>query len=285
MTLTPCEGDVVAITGAGRGLGRAYALDAARAGAHLVLNDLDQTTLNETASLADGFGARVELVPGPVQDPRTGRRIVTAAVTRFGRLSGLVNNAGIRTEGAAWDEHPELVCRVIDVNLTGAIMCGIPALNQMRSQGFGSVINVSSRAQSGIHESATYSATKGALASLTYSWAMDMRPHGVRVNAIAPQAGGTGTRRLSTTGPNDPCPEQISPLVVYLLSSRSRHVTGQVVRFGLPIEEGIGLALMSHPRQLRAETRPSWTVDTIATHFTGALADALEPLGADWSER
>lgn len=281
--IATCEGAVVAITGAGSGLGRAYALGAARAGAHLVLNDIDAQAVEATRALAESHGAEVELVAGPVEDPDVGVRIVAGAVRRFGRLSGLVNNAGIRIEGAAWAEDPGLSRRVVEVNLIGAVMCGIPALARMRDQGHGSVINVTSRAQSGIHESATYSATKGALASLTYSWALDMQPHRVRVNAIAPQAGGTGTRRVSTTGADEPNPEEMAPLVIYLLSDRSSMVTGQVIRFGLPLDGGIGLALMSHPRQLRPVVRRRWSVESVAEHFDEVLLGALEPVGADRS--
>jgi NAD(P)-dependent dehydrogenase (short-subunit alcohol dehydrogenase family) len=135
----------------------------------------------------------------------------------------------------------------VEVNLLGTMFCGIAAMKVLRSQGYGSIVNASSRAQRGIPASATYAATKGAIASLTYSWALDLRPAGVRVNAIAPQAGGTGTRRQGQPSDGEPTPDQIAPLVTYLLSDRSALVTGQVIRIGGP-PDALSVGLMTHPR-------------------------------------
>jgi NAD(P)-dependent dehydrogenase (short-subunit alcohol dehydrogenase family) len=208
--------------------------------------------------------------------------VADLARREFGSVDGLVNNAGIRPTGAAWEEDPTQVRRAVETNLLGALLCGIEVLKLMREQGSGSVINVSSRAQSGVPASATYSATKGALASLTYSWALDMQPHGVRVNAVAPQAGGTATRNPATTRPGEPTTEEMAPLVTYLLSDRSRLVTGQVIRMGRSKPPYLDLALMSHPGTTKSYANPDgWSVDALAQLFDNTLGAELEPYGAN----
>lgn len=271
----------VVITGAGAGLGRAYANAAAAAGAGVVVNDVDPEAAERVVEAIEAAGGRAFAVPGSIVQDGVAERLVAAAVATYGRLDGLVNNAGLRPEGPAWSEDPGAVRRAVEVNVTGAILCGIAALGVMREQGSGSVVNVSSRAQSGVPASATYAATKGALASLTYSWAIDMRPFGVRVNAAAPQASGTGTRRASTTRPGEPTPEDMAPLVVYLLSDRSSRVTGQVLRLGRPGGGPMRLALMTHPRTTRAFANDAgWSADGIAELMDHRLGRDLEPVGA-----
>lgn len=278
----PLTGKVVVITGAGRGLGRAYALDAASAGARVVVNDVDGDAVAEVEAELDRLGAEARVHIGDISDNVVAEELVGLAQQELGRVDGLVNNAGIRPEGPAWAEVPRQVRRAVEINLLGSVLCGIAALRVMKEQGSGSVINVSSRAQSGIPASATYAATKGALASLTYSWAIDMRPYGVRVNAVAPQAGGTGTRRAGQPSAGEPLPAEMAPLVTYLLSDRSRAVTGQVIRLARSAPGALDLALMTHPRTGQTHTSDTgWSVDALAELFDGALRGESEPLGAD----
>jgi NAD(P)-dependent dehydrogenase (short-subunit alcohol dehydrogenase family) len=169
----------------------------------------------------------------------------------------------------------------VEVNLLGTIYCGAAALGAMEDQGSGSIVNVSSRAQTGIERSATYAATKGAVASLTYSWALDAPP-GIRVNAIAPQARGTGTRRQGVRArPEEPEPDQMAPLVSYLISDASRRVNGQVIRLiGRPA--GLALGLVRHPRGAQLLVRPGgWSAADVASAFDQVLGPELEPVGAD----
>jgi NAD(P)-dependent dehydrogenase (short-subunit alcohol dehydrogenase family) len=275
------EGKAVAITGAAKGLGRAYALDAAGEGARLMLGDVDADALADTAAAARERGANAAVYVGDISQFDHAQAFVERALRHYDRLDGLVNNAGIRPEGAAWSEDPELVRSAVQVNVLGSIFCGLAALPAMKDQGSGSVINVSSRAQSGIPTSPTYAATKGALASLTYSWAIDLYPHGVRVNAVAPQAGGTGTRRAGQPDEGEPTAAAMAPLVTYLLSDRSCGITGQVIRLGRARPTSLDLALMSHPRTLRSYGRDGgWTVDALEQLFDSVLGPQLEPVGA-----
>jgi NAD(P)-dependent dehydrogenase (short-subunit alcohol dehydrogenase family) len=275
------QGKAIVITGAGRGLGLAYALHAAVEGAAVVVNDVDPAAARAAAERITERGGRASWTGHSVREHESAAALIADCVGRHGRLDGLVNNAGLRPEGEAWAEDPSDVRAAVEVNLLGTLFCGIPAMKVMREQGHGSIVNASSRAQRGIPTSATYAATKGAVASLTYSWAIDLHSSGVRVNAIAPQAGGTGTRRRSEpAGSSEPSAEQMAPLVTYLLSDRSAAVTGQVVRLG-GRRDLLSVGLMTHPRNgpfLRSAD--GWTVDTLADAFDTFFGPSLEPVGA-----
>lgn len=284
MRKSALAGKVIVITGAARGLGFSYANHALAAGACVIMNDVAGDTLREAVTRLDDGSGRVAWQAGSVADPSTADALVSVGMQAFGRVDGLVNNAGIRPEGFSWDEDPTVTRRAVETNLLGPLYCGAAALRQFRRQGSGSLVNVSSRAQSGVPESATYSATKGAVASLTYSWAIDAPP-GVRVNAIAPQARATGTRRLGAVArPEEPLPDAIAPLVSYLLSDAARAVNGQVVRIvGTPA--GIALGYMDHPRDvhLRASA-DGWSVERIEEAFASELEGLQVPVGAAASE-
>ncbi|MFT3866402.1 MAG: SDR family oxidoreductase [Solirubrobacterales bacterium] len=276
------SGKVLVITGAGKGLGRAYATVFAAAGAKVVANDVDVDAVRDVGAEIERQGGEAAVHMGDIAAPGEAAKLVDLATESFGRVDGLVNNAGIRPEGKAWEEDPDRVRTTVEVNLLGSMLCGIAALGVMKEQGSGSVVNVSSRAQSGIPGSATYAATKGGLASLTYSWAIDMLPHGVRVNAVAPQAGGTGTRREGQSIEGEPLPEDMAGLVAYLLSERSARVTGQVIRMGSSRPGSLDLALMSHPRtSVSYGSDAGWSVEALADFFDGTLGARLEPVGAN----
>jgi NAD(P)-dependent dehydrogenase (short-subunit alcohol dehydrogenase family) len=275
-------GRAIIITGAGRGLGRAYAKHAAAAGAALVVNDLDGEAAELVAAEIASAGGVAVAARHSVSEPADAAALVQLCQDRFGRLDGLVNNAGVRYEDPSWADDPERIRHTVEVNLLGTLYCGAAALAVMHAQRSGVVINASSRAQSGIHDSAVYAATKGAVASLTYSWALDLLDSGVRVNALAPQAQGTGTRRRNEpVSPRDPTPEQIAPLVTFLLSDLSARITGQVIRFG-GTRDALSLGLISPPRNGLLLQRPGgWEVRDLAEAFGKVLAAQLEPLGAD----
>ena len=160
--------------------------------------------------------------------------LVDSCVQAYGRIDGLVNNAVIYPYyGEPWAEDGDTIRQAIEVNVMGAMFCGVRAMRRMQEQRGGSVVNLTSRAMLGIPGAGTYAAAKGALASMTYSWALDMAQYGVRVNALAPAAMTRGHQLAGAAGSyarSDAVePERIAPAVVYLLSDESAGISGQIV--------------------------------------------------------
>ena len=197
-----------------------------------------------------------------VADPSEAAAIVEAAVLAFGRLDGLVNNAGVFYVSAPEEDDPVRAADMVAVNLLGTIYCGLPAIRHMVSHGGGVIVNDTSGAQSGMSRRGTYGATKGATASLTYSWAMDLRSHGVRVNAVSPIARTAMVDYGVALGERgtDIAPEHVAPLVTYLMSDAAGAVTGQVIRL-----DGSELSVVSRRgAQRRTARSDSWDHATIA---------------------
>lgn len=276
------EGSAVVVTGAGAGLGRAYALAAAGAGAAVVVNDLDGAAADETTERIRGLGGRAFAIPADVSDPATGERLVAACLREFGRLDGLVNNAGLLAPGPAIEQTPETAARILGVNVAGTIHCGVAALRAMiAARTPGSVVNVASGALQGTEGLSLYGATKGAVMSLSYAWALELAGTGIRCNVIAPLAR-TAMSELSG-GPEHrkggPA-ETVAPAVVYLLSPLSAGVTGQILRF-----DGRRLGLMDPPQLTAVTERESWRAEEVAEALGTVLADAVAPVGLAASPR
>jgi NAD(P)-dependent dehydrogenase (short-subunit alcohol dehydrogenase family) len=278
------EDKAIVVTGAGRGLGAAYARHAASEGAKVVVNDIDAALAADVVqSIVDAGGTAV-LCSESVTTWAGAAAIIGTCVERFGRIDGLVNNAGIMPTAEPWTHEEGELRRVVDVNLVGALYCGTHAMKHMVPRRSGVIVNVTSGAQMGRAMMSAYGATRAATAALTYGWALDCRPHGVRVNAIWPTARteiSAGYRNTPTAKARGEIPfttpEANAPLMTYLLSDRSSPMTGQVV-----VLRGGRLGLVSHPRitehvLFRAE---GWSVDDIADAFASTLNAGLQPVGA-----
>jgi NAD(P)-dependent dehydrogenase (short-subunit alcohol dehydrogenase family) len=275
--MRPLEGKAVLVTGAGRGIGAAIARDAAAAGARVLVNDLDaglaETLAAEIGGLADG---------ADVRDPDAAERMVARCVEAFGRIDGLVNNAGIFGVARLEDETAERLQAILAVNVIGVFNCARAAVRRMYAQGGGSIVNVVSGAQAGIELMSAYGASKGALAAMTYAWAIEAAPTGVRVNAVSPRGATRLTevlddhRRKKGLPPGtSPAPESNAPVVTYLLSDAAAGVNGQVVRI-----DGRGLSLMTHPAVAAPVLdRDDWSFEAVAAAFEGELARRQQPLG------
>jgi NAD(P)-dependent dehydrogenase (short-subunit alcohol dehydrogenase family) len=270
------EGKAIVVTGAGRGLGRAYALGAAREGSSVVVNDVDAVEAESVVQeiLADGGQAVAH--PASIATWNGAGGLIEHCLAAFGRIDGLVNNAGILCPNLPHEEQEEQARRIVEVNLLGAIYVGAHALRAMVNQGYGAVVNNTSSAHYGVPGLATYSATKGGLASLTYAWAVDMRPFGIRVNAVSPSA----LTRMSTQSGNDlalkaPPVERNVPVVIYLLSDRADGITGQVVQL-----RGDDLVVVAHPAPTDAvASAERWTPDLVAERFDPVLRANLQAVG------
>ncbi|MFI9816009.1 SDR family NAD(P)-dependent oxidoreductase [Saccharothrix variisporea] len=269
------DGKAVVITGAGSGLGEAYARHAAREGASVVVNDLAGAERVVADIRAEGGTAIAHT--GDVT--KTADELITLCRTEFGAVDGLVNNAGTTHFAAPWDDDPETVRRVVEVNVLGTMFCGIAAAKVMRG---GSIVNVASGAMLGRADAAAYSASKGAVAALTASWAGGMAERGVRVNAVCPLAW-TGMmerdpRRNTFGSPDTTTAARMAPLVTYLLADASQHITGQLIRF-LPDKLHV---IAQYAVKQPVLVRDTWDTDAIAAAFhpdTGDLRS--EPPGRD----
>jgi len=181
---------VALVTGASRGFGRAIALAFGQAGADVVVNyRTDGVAAAEVTAALDRLGRRSLAVQADVGIAGDVRRLVDAALARFGRVDILVNNAGIMERGLFADVSVDRYARMLTTNVTGTMLCTRAALPPMIERRYGRIVNLSSqlaRAGVGTGGFAAYAATKGAVEAFTRALAHEVGEHGITVNAIAP---------------------------------------------------------------------------------------------------
>jgi NAD(P)-dependent dehydrogenase (short-subunit alcohol dehydrogenase family) len=235
------ENKVTVITGAGNGIGRATALLFAREGAKVVVNDLGGGRAGGGAdhSAADAVVAEIRKAGGAAEasydDVATkagAQAIVGKALSAFGRIDVMLNNAGIlrdktllKLELADWQA-------VLDVHLTGSFLCTQAAAEQMKAQGSGSIINTSSvSGMLGNFGQANYASAKAGVYGLTRTASIELQRYGVRVNAVAPIAKTRLTEDLPMFEKIEDTlsPEHVAPAHLFLASDLSRDVTGVVL--------------------------------------------------------
>ncbi len=220
------DGRVAIVTGAGGGLGRSHALELARRGARLVVNDLGGS-VHGTGSSTSAAQRVVEEITASggvavpnhdsVATPEGGRAIVQAALDAFGRVDVLINNAGILRDKAFHKMDSEMIDAVIDVHLKGALFVSQPAFRLMREQGYGRIVNTSSASGLfGNFGQANYGAAKAGLLGLTRVLALEGEGHNIAANAIAPVASTRMTTDLLGDLADSVSPESVSPVVAYL---------------------------------------------------------------------
>jgi NAD(P)-dependent dehydrogenase (short-subunit alcohol dehydrogenase family) len=238
------DGKAVLVAGAGGGIGGAGAAGLGREGAAVVCADIDLAAAEANAAQIRADGGRAAALGLDVRDRAAVDAAVAAAVREFGRLDVLLECVGISQTAAFLDLDPGEWDRVIAVNLTGMFHLGQAAARQMvRQGGGGSIINVTSQlAEVARPERAAYVASKGGGRSLTHAMALELAPHAIRVNAIAPGPTLTGLTQASYADPERrratiaqiPLgrmgqPEDIVGAILYLASDESRWVTGSTV--------------------------------------------------------
>ncbi|MCU1487017.1 MAG: short-chain dehydrogenase [Actinomycetia bacterium] len=273
-------GKAVVITGAGGGLGRAYALHAGAAGGQVIVNDVDGERADAVVAEIRTLGGTAFPSANSVTEWEGAAAIVADCRDAFGRIDGLVNNAGVNLEGGQGGDDEHRLRLTVEVNLLGALFVGEHAITAMKAQRSGSIVNISSAAHLGIPGVAAYGATKGALASLTYCWALDLRAHGVRVNGYLPQGQTPGSHavedeRLVALVQGQPTPEDNAALVTYLLGDASAGVTGQVIA-----RWNDSLVVLAPPDLTEhGVAADAWPTDVVEGRFDPVLRSGLQPLG------
>ena len=220
------ENRVVIVTGAGRGLGLAYALDLAARGASVVVNTRPRAQ-GQPAS-ADAVAARIRAEGGKavacalaVEQDGAGDRLLAAALDGFGRIDGLINNAGVPEAMSLHKQSIEQVRGVFDINFFGTLTATLPIYRHMREQGSGRIVMTTSAAGlHGVHGMAAYSASKAAVIGLMRVIALEGGPKGVHANAVAPYALTAMTEKYvdEATGAAMPT-ELVAPVVSWLVSA------------------------------------------------------------------
>ncbi len=236
-----CEGRVVAITGGGRGIGRAETIELARHGAHVVVNNRSPDPAHEVAGMIRASGGSAVAHVGDVSDMAVAAGLIELALTSFGRLDVLVNNAGIVRDRMLVNLPEEDWDEVVRVNLKGTYTTLSQAARywrRMAKEGTpvaAAVINTTSNA--GLFRNpgqANYAAAKAGVTSLTVNAAYELAQYGVTANALAPAAATDMSAHVidpakrNVDGFDPFAVENVAPLVAWLASMEARDITGRV---------------------------------------------------------
>lgn len=286
------EGKVVAVTGAGRGIGRAIALLLAEHGARVVVNDAGvslsgensfDSPAEEVVALIRQRGGEAVACTDSVAEWSGAQHIVTAALDTFGRIDSVINNAGILRDRIFHQMTSEDWDAVLRVHLCGSFNVSRAAAEHFRQQKSGAFVHMTSTSGLvGNFGQANYAAAKMGIVGLSKSIALDMGRFNVRSNCISPFA----MSRMVGSIPDTPdqaerlakvqslTPATVAPVAVFLASEAAANVTGQV--FGVRRNE---VFLFSQPRPIRSVHRSEgWTPKFLAQHMLPTLAPSFVSL-------
>jgi NAD(P)-dependent dehydrogenase (short-subunit alcohol dehydrogenase family) len=286
-------GKVIVVTGAGGGIGRAVALMAAAEGAAVVVNDIgaaldgsggDDGPAMQVVNEIAAAGGKAIANTSSVADEAGAEAIVAAAVETFGRIDGVVNNAGILRDGFFHKMSAEHWDQVQKVHLYGGFNVSRAAAPYFKEQGGGALVHMTSTSGLiGNLAQANYAAAKMGIVGLSRSIALDMQKFGVRSNCIAPFAWSrmisaikaeTEEQKARVARLQQMTPDKVAAMAVYLLSDAAAEVTGQI--FCVRNNE---IFLFSQPRPIRSVHRDGgWSPDEIARHAAPALRAGFLPL-------
>lgn len=277
-------GKSVVVTGSGSGIGRAVALEIVKAGGCVVVNDLDREAAEETVGLISAIGGKAVVNEDSVASWEGACRMVEQAVQQFGRIDGVVNNAGIVRDAIFHKMTPDQFSSVIDVHLKGSFNVSRAAAEHFRRQESGAYVHMTSTSGLiGNVGQANYSAAKLGIVGLSKSIALDMQRYHVRSNCISPFAWTGMTATIPADTPDQAArvekfrqmtPDKVGVIVAALLSDRAATITGQV--FAVRKNE---IFVMSQSRPVRSVHRgEGWTIDTFLGTALPALEKSLYPL-------
>ena len=285
------DGKVAVVTGSGTGLGRAYAMGLAKAGAKVVVNSRTASNVAKVVEEIRKMGGTAEGCAVSVASMDGAREIIQTAVDGFGRIDILVNNAGITMRKLLADMTEQDFDDIIATNLKGTFACTRHAVPHMMKQGWGRIINVSSGSIIGQEGNTSYASSKGGVLSISLTWAVELARYGITCNAIRTSA----ATRLSEKrreqvkqaalqrhepAPTDADlgyykPEEAAPLVVFLASDEAGWVNGQFICI-----DGPRLALCEHTHHAKTAIMPGgWTSELLLEHFKTTVGMPLQAYG------
>lgn len=262
-------GKAFVVTGAGRGIGRTIALEIAKAGGSVVVNDLEQAVADEVVAEIKALGGDAAANTDSVGDWEGANNMVTQVVDTFGQIDGVVNNAGNLRDVIFHKMTQDDWDSVINVHLKGSFNVSRAAATHFRNQEGGVCVHMTSTSGLiGNFGQANYAAAKAGIAALSKSIALDMQRYNVRSNCIAPFAWSRMTASIPAETPDQVArveklkkmvPEKVGIVAAALCTDRAAHITGQI--FAVRMNE---IFLMSQSRPLRStHAGEGWTIDSI----------------------
>jgi 3-oxoacyl-[acyl-carrier protein] reductase len=283
------EGKRAVVTGASRGLGRAFAMALASEGARVVINGTNAAKLAETQALIDAAGGVAVSELGSVADHDSAHAIVERCVNEFGGIDVLLNNAGLVHDRTLMRMTPQEFDDVIAVNLRGTWSCSQAAAKAMKESG-GHIINIiSGSAFTGPIGQTNYAAAKAGVASMTRCWSYELERYGIRCNAMWPLAltdmtGVIVERNVALAEkegrePPSPAdlglgqPADVAKMIVFMASDAAASMNGQIVSFN-----GRKAALWTHPREVNIEERDTWELQELIDDFFETAGRELQPI-------
>ncbi|ALJ21871.1 SDR family NAD(P)-dependent oxidoreductase [Microbacterium sp. No. 7] len=277
MTQSTHDAPVAVVTGSSRGLGRAFAAELARTGHRVVVNaTTEEGAARAVAELASS-GAEAVSAVGSVADAAFCEHLVETAVSAFGRIDVLVNNAGITRDRSFLKMSVEEFDEVVATHLRGTWACARAAARRMTDRG-GSIVNVSSGSGLfGMYGQANYAAAKAGIVGLGRVMHLELFARfGIRTNTLAPAAATDMTKVFASSDVGHavafPSPDAVAPIVSYLAGAESRDVSGQVLSF-----DGSVLSVWTHPEAAHTWTADAWTAADFAERLTPDRMQAFHP--------
>ena len=284
------------VTGSGRGLGLAYAMELARQGASVVVNDVDAAAADQAAAGIQAAGGTAVAVAAPVGSTETAQKLVAAALENFGRLDIMVTNAGVLRDKTLWKMTDEDFDTVINVHLRGTFTCVREAVGVFREQGTGGrIICIGSpTGQRGNFGQTNYAAAKAGIVGMVRTWALELRRAGITANTVIPVAATAMTETVpyfasaveaASRGEAMPdffrrdlgfgTADDVAGLIAFLASDAAADITGQAVGIG-----GDRLQLWSHPEAAATEYhRGGWSFEELSSRFEDLFGGRLQSVG------
>ena len=270
------------VTGGGRGIGRGHCLHLAKSGACVLINDVDAEEAQKVAKEITDAGGIAQISSQDISSRQGSETLIRECINHFNSIDILINNAGILRDKSFLKMTDDDFDSVWNIHVKGTFWCSQSAALIMKEQGKGgSIINTTSGAHFGNFGQTNYSSAKGAIASMTYTCAIELAKYGIRVNAIGP----TGSTRMSATfnsskNTNDEefahiDPTLNGPLVSYLSSDKANNISGQIFGCG-----GDRLALMVQPHYGKTLTKEGgWSITDIDNIMSKEFISEFSNLG------